>query len=177
MCYCYTGAVSIAQLIEHVQAVYIKTHFLTGDDVWPPEQPKEFTPLALIHHKDQRTKKEAIQIAQAAGGGDVDSIMSALNDQPAAKRRKQRKFASLSDCLKRSKVTKDVAEILAPLENPSSKLPLTILIEGAPGIGKTILLNEISYRWAEKKVLLKSELVLLLRLREPCVQSLKILTN
>jgi len=160
-----------------VKAVYIKTRFLIDKQVWPPEQPKEFTPLALIHHKGQRTKKEAIHIAEAAGGGDVDSIMSAVGDQPTAKRPKIRKFVSLSECLKRSKVTKDVAEILAPLEESNHKLPPTMLIEGAPGIGKTILLKEISYKWAKGMVLLNSELVLLLCLRDPDVQNMTNLNN
>ena len=173
----HIGTKSIAQLIKHVKSVYTRTRYLIDKHVWPPEQPKEFTPLALIHHKGRRTKKEAIHIAEAAGGGDVDSIMSAIGDQPAAKRPKLRNFVSLSECLKRSKVTKDVAEILAPLEEPSNKLPLTILIEGAPGIGKTILLKEISYKWANKEVLLNSELVFLLCLRDPDVQSMKNLDN
>jgi len=163
-------------LICHAKEVYIRTRFLIDKQVWPPEQPKEFSPLALIHHKGRRTKKEAVHLAEA-GGGDVDSIMSAVGDQPAAKRLKIRNFVSLSDCLKRSKVTKDVAEILAPLEEPNHKLPLTLLIEGAPGIGKTILLKEISYRWAKKMVLLNSELVLLLCLRDPDVQSMKNLND
>ena len=158
-----------------MKSVYRNTRFLIDKNVWPPEQPKEFTPLALIRHKGRRTQKEAVEVAQAGGGGDIDSFMSALGDQPAAKRPKIRKFVSLSECLKRSKVTKDVGEILAPLEEPSDKLPLTILIEGAPGIGKTILLKEISYRWANenKTVLSNSELVLLLYLRDPDVQNLK----
>ena len=40
------------------------------------------------------------------------------------------------------KTTTEVSEILAPLE--VSDNPQTILIEGAPGIGKTILLKHIA---------------------------------
>lgn len=101
-------------------------------------------------------------MAEATGSGSVDRIMSAACCQPTAKRPKLKDFVSLKECLKRSKVTKDIGEILAPLEEPTSKFPPTLLIEGAPGIGKTVLLKEISYRWAYRKILLKSELVLLL---------------
>ena len=42
-------------------------------------------------------------------------------------------------------------EILAPLEQ--SKDPQFVLIEGAPGMGKSILLKEIVYRWGNKQLL------------------------
>ena len=69
-----------------------------------------------------------------------------------------------------SKVTKEIAEILAPLE--TSDNPQFILIEGAPGIGKTLLLREISYRWGKHQILQKFKLVLLVCLRDPAVQQM-----
>ena len=48
-----------------------------------------------------------------------------------------------------------------------------ILIEGAPGIGKSVLLQEIAYRWGKKHLLQKYDLVLLVRLRDPSVQEIK----
>ena len=32
---------------------YIATRFSVEEDAWPPEQLKEYTTLALIHHKNQ----------------------------------------------------------------------------------------------------------------------------
>ena len=48
-----------------------------------------------------------------------------------------------------------------------------ILIEGAPGIGKSVLLKEIAYRWGKKQLLQKFELVLLVCLRDPYLQEVK----
>ena len=47
-----------------------------------------------------------------------------------------------------------------------------ILIIGVPGIGKTVLSKEIAYQWAVNK-LLKTELVLMLFLREPNIHKIK----
>ena len=45
-------------------------------------------------------------------------------------------------------------------------IPTIMLIEGAPGIGKTVVAREIAYRWAQKKVPFNVTLLLLLYLRE-----------
>ena len=74
-----------------------------------------------------------------------------------------------------SKATKEIAEILAPLEK--SEDPAFILIEGAPGIGKSVLLKEISYRSANKELLQKFELVLLVYLRDPSLQQIVSVSN
>ena len=79
-----------------------------------------------------------------------------------------KKFHKIFDS---SKETKEIEEILAPLE--VSDKSAFILIEGAPGIGKSVLLKEISYRWANKQLLLKFELVLLVSLRDPSLRQIK----
>ena len=47
------------------------------------------------------------------------------------------------------------------------------MIEGAPGIGKSVLLKEISYRWANKQLLQNFELVLLVFLGDPSLQRIQ----
>ena len=44
------------------------------------------------------------------------------------------------------------------------------MIEGAPEIGKSVLLSEISYQWANKELLQNFELVLLICLRDSSLQ-------
>ena len=60
---------------------------------------------------------------------------------------------------------------MAPLEN--SKEPCFVLIEGAPGIGKSVLLKEIAYRWGKTELLHNFELVLLVCLHDPSLQKIK----
>ena len=52
-----------------------------------------------------------------------------------------------------------------------------ILIEGAPGIGKIVLLKQISYGWAKKELLRNFELVLLVHLRDPSLQHTKCISD
>ena len=78
------------------------------------------------------------------------------------------KYEPLQEALAGSTVTKNLTEILALLEQ--SKDPQFILIEGAPGIGKSMLLKEIACRWGKKELLKTFRLVLLVHLHDPIVQ-------
>ena len=49
------------------------------------------------------------------------------------------------------------------------------LIEGEPGIGKTILSKEIAFQWAKKNLLPEKVLLFLVFLRDPDVQKIKTL--
>ena len=44
------------------------------------------------------------------------------------------------------------------------------MIEGAPGIGKSVLLREMAYRWGKRQLLQTFTLLLLVCLRDPIVQ-------
>ena len=61
---------------------------------------------------------------------------------------------------------KNLEEIFEPI---NSKCPKSILIEGHPGIGKTMFVKEICVRWAQGKLLTSYQLVLLLTLKDPKV--------
>ena len=79
--------------------------------------------------------------------------------------------------LDHSKVTKNITDIFAvdptdltETDTSSTKAPKRILIEGAPGIGKTVLAKEISYQWATNEILTEIKIVFLLYLRDPQLQ-------
>ena len=160
----------VIQLSGNVKAVYKATRFSVAKDTWPPEQPKEYTPLVLLHHEDEHTIKDVTTITKALHKGAISDVVSATSNEPIAKRPRLHSHDKLGDAVKASKATTDISEILAPLE--LSDKAQTILIEGAPGIGKTILLKHIAYSWAEQGILQKYELLLLVYLRDPIVQKM-----
>ena len=143
----------------------VRERFNADEETWPPDQPKNFTPLTLIHHQGQHTTKQATAVAQLIQTGDIDEITSLASNRSVPKH--HHKPEPLQEVLDSSTVTKELAEILAPLE---SKDPQFILIEGAPGIGKSILLKELACRWGNKQLLKTFKLLLLVSLRNPTVQ-------
>ena len=131
--------------------ISIQTRFIVDHDTWPPKQPKSFTPLLLIHHQGDHTPEQATAMAELMYAGKVALVT--VNQFPV----KHTKLYT-------SKATKEIREILAPLEE--GKQSCFILIEGAPGIGKSVLLKEIHYKWASKELLQKIKLVMLVCLRD-----------
>ena len=144
---------------------------MVDNDTWPPEQPTSFTPLLLIHHQGHRTPKQVTAMAELTYAGDIGKV-ALVTDHHHGKLNSQGKVHKV---LCASKATKDIAEILSPLE--SGKQSSFILIEGAPGIGKSVMLKEIAYMWANKELLQKFELVLLVCLRSPSFQQIQSVDN
>ena len=107
--------------------------------------------------------------------GHIDKVVSVTKTDALPKRPKLDSHQPLQEVFDTSKVTKEVAEILAPLE--TSDDPQFILIEGAPGIGKSLLLKHIAYRWGIQEILQKFKLVLLVCLRDPAVQKMSFIDD
>ena len=145
---------------------YKETRYIPEGEEWPPNQSKSIVSVALIHYKGKRTQQELIAIAQRHKDGSigVDKLLSSSSHISPTKRQH----------LDHSRITKDIADIFTadPMDqtegnNDLNKPPKCILIEGAPGIGKTVLAKEIAYRWANKEILLHIELIFLVYLRHP----------
>ena len=137
----------------------------------PPELPTSFTPLLLAPYQGNRTQKQVTAIAKLTYTGDIGMIASVTNEQASVKGDKRDGYEKFHEIVETSRATKEIEEILVPLEN--SDKSAFILIEGAPGIGKSVLLKEISYRWANKQLLQRFELVLLICLRDPSLQHIE----
>ena len=159
-------------LHDNLCDTYEETRYKPVGAEWPPNQPKSIVSVALIHYKGKRTRQELFAIAQRHKDGSIaiDQMMSSRSQAPAAK--KQR--------LDHSRVTKDIADIFTadPMDQTEgstdlNKPPKRILIEGAPGIGKTVLVKEIAYRWGNKELLQHIELMLLIYLRDPRLREIK----
>ena len=72
-----------------------------------------------------------------------------------------------------SKTIKDLQELFSWLEQSSdSQHQRSILIEGSPGVGKSILLKHTAYQWANGDLLTNTHFLFLLQLRDPSVQQL-----
>jgi len=151
-------------LSERVSQIAIERRFHPERDTWPPKQPKQFTPLLLIHHHGQHTIKHSTTQAKLQSNGIDDLAFT----ESAPKRPQLDSHESLREVLDASKITKQFVDILAPLEESNN--PQFILFEGLPGIRKSMLLQEILYKWSKKQLLKKFRLVLLVQLREPKVQ-------
>ena len=161
------GAEPVAILSNRVRQINVQTRFMVHDDTWPPEQPTSFTPLLLIHHQGHRTPEQVTAMAELTYVGDIGKVAS-VTDHQLGKPNDQEKVHKMLDT---SKATKEIAEILSPLE--TGKQSSFVLIEGAPGIGKSVLLKEIGYKWANKELLQKFELVLLVCLRSLSLQQIQ----
>ena len=133
------------------------------EDTWPPDQPKEYTPLLLIQYQELLTKDQDSEMAKLIQTGDTESVVSG---QLASKHyHKLDGHEKLQNVLHKSNCTKEVAEILTPLEISDGQK--FVLIEGAPGIGKSVLLKHIAFQWGKKVLLTMYKILLLVCLRDP----------
>ncbi|XP_065885974.1 protein NLRC5-like [Dysidea avara] len=151
-----------------VQHLYKKDRYKTTEDDWPPYQPEHYASVALIHHKDKlATTKTVISVGIKMYGGEIASqnTFSAKQPQVASKQG----ASDSNDYFKICHTTKDISEIFTP---HSGEAPNMILIEGAPGIGKTILSKEIAFRWANGELLIHKKVLVLMLLRDPNIQKI-----
>jgi len=137
-----------------LQDRYISSRYFNSEDDWPPYQPKYYTTLALIHHKEKLPDKRIISFVKelANEGKLVSKDNSTVENHQTGEHVKN---------------MKNISELFALLNttNTSSEI---LLIEGAPGIGKTILSKEIAYQWANNNLLQCKKLLLLVFLRNLC---------
>ena len=149
---------------------------ISGDD-WPPYQPDYFTSVALIHHKEKRTtNREIIAVATRTFKGkvDVNNYSSAQNTNHSISTNHEKSDDYFTEC----RSTKDITEIFKYASpQKSNAVPNIILIEGAPGIGKTILSKEIAFQWANKNLLANKLFLFLIFLRDPHIKQIATLKD
>ena len=129
---------------------------------------KSFTSLVLIKHRGHCDFKQFTVTAEFVDRGYINKLVSVITSDTLPRPLKLGSDHLLQKVLT-SKVTK---EILAPLE--ISDESQVILIEGAPGIGKTWLVKEreISHCWDTHPILQIFEVFQLVCLRDPVVQQI-----
>ena len=162
----YVLLIGVTILSDRVRQLSIQTRFAVDKDAWPPNRPKDFIPVLLIHHQGDHTVEQAaaLQLAESVQLGGVHP-----------KHYPQDSHQPLREALDNSKTTKQLVDILASLqESDDGHL---ILVEGLPGIGKSLLLQEIAYQWSIGKLLQKFKIVFLLQLRSPAVQQVSLVAD
>ena len=137
-------------LSDFLHRTYKRERRRLHEKEWPPNQPSLIVNLALIHYKNIRTQEELIAVSKRSkeGASHIENLMAS-----------------------HSNVTTDIKKLFIP--EISGESPKRILIEGAPGIGKTILAKEIAYQWANGQILKECKLLFLLCLRDPKVHEIK----
>ena len=148
----------------------VQSRFMVDDHTWPPEQLKCFTPLLLVHYQGNRNSKQVTAMAKLMRTGEITSVAGA-NESCIARNSESHSHEDLKEALDATTVTKRLEEILVSLEKRNESC--FILTEGAPGIGKSVLLKEIAYQWGKKHLLQAFKLVLLISLRDPLLQQAK----
>ena len=160
---------SVLEIISnHLRDTYQRTRFTPKGAEWPPNIPKLIVSVALIHYKGKRTQQELIEMASIHKEGSL-AVDKCTEVGPSVKKPR----------IEHSRVTKNITDIFAadPTDltetgTSSTESPKRILIEGAPGIGKTVLSKEIAYQWATNEILTEIKIAFLLYLRDIHLQSI-----
>ena len=138
-----TDVTPLQQYASYLKSVYTQDK-LPIYDKWPQVKSKKYINLALIE-KEDITKPEADQFTRATIHGSIDDI-------------------------KKSKRATDISQIA---QLPDGSRPKCILVEGAPGVGKSTFAWKLCRKWGKGKLLQQYQLVVLLRLRDKSVQTTK----
>ena len=117
-------------------------------DSWPPSPSEKFINLAAINRKEVSTE-ELHRLMLATLDRGVDTILE----------------------------TKAPVKIEQLLDTKPGVKQQCVLVEGAPGVGKTTLSWEICKRWSEGTLFKQFSLILLLRLRDETVQTAETLKD
>ena len=141
-----------------LRARYTNNRFIRSVDDWPPHRPKHYTPLTIVHHEQMRTESEVEVVAQEMSARDI--------------------WTGTRGSEIYSRAINNINDLFVPYENEnyentSCGASFMVLIEGAPGIGKTELSKEIALQWAKNSILKEKKLLFLLALRDPYVKQIK----
>ena len=118
---------------------------------WPPFIPATFTNLGYIIHDTERTAKETENDAKVRTFGREKQPIH-IGDT----------YGSDTSFNSNFTIEEEIAKIFLPVSDNQ-----IMLIEGVPGIGKTMLMMEIRYLWANDKILKDTKVLLLFSLRDP----------
>ena len=144
-----TQLIPTEEFIGYLRMYFTSKSLPSDPGKWAPKVSTKYINLALVE-KGEVNKVEADEFTQASIHGDIDDII------------KQKRHMEI--------------EHVAPLDEEGDP-PKYVLVEGAPGVGKTAFAWELSKRWGMGEILKHFEMVVLLRLREVRVQKMKTISD
>jgi len=156
---------TVTATVKYLHKQYKDSRFVTTEDDWPPYQSKHYTTLALIHNRGKSPDAAVIFVTrELAVAGNIATTLSS-----------ETQTANSKDGKIYSRTTKNISDIFVPVPASDGSMmdPNVVLIEGAPGIGKTVLAKEIAFQWTMSKLLTAKKLLFLVFLRECNVNNLK----
>jgi len=129
--------------MKNLEDAYIATRGICKDSEWPPITNRVVVAVEIVHHNKKARGKEF-----------QESIFH-------------------REAFPVAGVTKNIADIFTPDPTIKGNLPpRSIFIEGAPGIGKTVLAKEMAYKWAIGELLNERNFFLLVYMRDDYIHSI-----
>ena len=133
--------------ISYLQLVF-QAQLIPTYSKFPPTISEKYINLALVK-KGRISKSDADKFTKATIRGEIDDIY---------KRKKKFSFD-------------DVAQL------NEERFPQLVVVEGAPGVGKSTFAWEVCRRWSDGSILMHYKLVVLLRCRDKWVQEAKSISD
>ena len=155
--------VALESCITQLKRKYCRFAKPTFESDWPPIV-AEFTKLGYVIHKPKRTRKETDIFARLATSGyeNLTSESANMHSCDSSSLGVEQIYDNCFDI--NIAIKEEMSDIFLPISNNGCSQ--IILIEGAPGIGKTRLMTQISFLWADGKILDDKKVVLFFPLRE-----------
>ena len=149
----------LVTLINHMKTQSKQKRFDDLEGIWQILYPEHFINELLIHHPKQRGEKEIEEVASFMRS-DYEYITWFASTHKT----------HTPPCNSIRSV--NISDIFESIKHEDGSLiePKLILIDGAPGMGKTTLCKEIAYQWANGKLLKNTKIIFLLFLRDPALQ-------
>jgi len=166
-----------------MEEIYETTRFSIQKDTWRMLHPKHFVNLLLIQHIEHSREKEILDTVAIMRHGLSLNKNNLLVNDCTENVENVNEFGLLkfftTHCNSKGSLksieTNVISDIFKPFKknDGSTTVPKFILIEGAPGIGKTTLCKEIAYKWAKLCLLEDTRLLFLIYLRDPNISNIK----
>ena len=153
--------IDIIRITTQLQTFYKHEKGKDMEDDWESYQPEHFADVSIIYHKEKDVSQQQMEgVAKSAHKAKI-SVGSFEQSSDSA-----------NNYIATCKRTKNVSDIFDPIITQNA-----ILIEGAPGIGKTVFSREIAFQWGSENLLCDKLFLFLIHLRDPQIPEIKTLNQ